>query len=56
MSGADTLFEGSLSRTKVAQVCVAALSEPKSHNKIVEIVAKPDAPAKTFPELFATIS
>jgi uncharacterized protein YbjT (DUF2867 family) len=55
VSSADTLFEGSLPRTKVAEVCVAALSEPASHNKIVEIIAKPDAPAKTFSELFANV-
>ena len=56
MSSADTLFEGSLPRTKVAQICVAALFEPAANNKIVEIVAKPDAPAKTFAELFANVS
>lgn len=51
-SSADTLFEGSIPRQKVAQVCVAALSQPAAKNKIVEIVAKPDAPAKTWEELF----
>lgn len=55
MSRADTLFDGSLPRTKVAQVCVAALSEPAAQNKIVEIVAKPDAPSKTFAELFSSV-
>ena len=55
MSGADTLFEGSLPRTKVAQTCVAALFEPAAQNKIVEIVAQPDAPDKTFAELFAGV-
>jgi uncharacterized protein YbjT (DUF2867 family) len=53
MSSADTLFEGSIPRQKVAQVCVAALSQPAAKNKIVEIVAKPDAPAKNWEELFA---
>lgn len=52
MQGADTLFEGSLPRQKVAQVCVAALFEPAAHNKIVEIVAKPEASPKSFGELF----
>lgn len=52
MSSADTLFEGSIPRQKVAQVCVAALSQPEAKNKIVEIIAKPDAPAKTWTELF----
>lgn len=52
MSSADTLFEGSIPRQKVARVCVAALSQPAAKNKIVEIVAKPDAPEKTWEELF----
>ncbi|MBX9255104.1 SDR family oxidoreductase [Desmonostoc muscorum CCALA 125] len=52
MQGADTLFEGSLPRQKVAQVCVEALSEPAARNKVVEIVAKPEAASKSFAELF----
>ena len=55
MEGADSLFEGSLPREKVAQVCVAALSEPESKNKIVEIVARPEAEAKPMGELFAQV-
>ncbi|MGF1520498.1 MAG: SDR family oxidoreductase, partial [Nodosilinea sp.] len=39
MAPADTLFEGSVPRLKVAQVCVEALYLPQSRNKIVEIVA-----------------
>ncbi|MCX7596963.1 MAG: SDR family NAD(P)-dependent oxidoreductase, partial [Fischerella sp.] len=56
MQNADTLFEGSIPRQKVAQVCVEALFEPAAQNKIVEIVAKPDAPAKNFSELFASVA
>ncbi|MDX2215965.1 MAG: NAD(P)H-binding protein [Oculatellaceae cyanobacterium bins.114] len=56
MSQADTLFEGSIPRVKVAQVCVEALFSPESRNKVVEIVAKPDAPSKSFQELFASVS
>jgi uncharacterized protein YbjT (DUF2867 family) len=56
MSGADTLFEGSIPRTKVAQVCVEALFLPSSRNKIVEIVAKPDAPSQSFEQLFASVT
>ncbi|WP_026733342.1 NAD(P)H-binding protein [Fischerella sp. PCC 9605] len=56
MQNADTLFEGSIPRQKVAQVCVEALFEPAAQNKIVEIVAKPDAPAKNFGELFASVA
>jgi uncharacterized protein YbjT (DUF2867 family) len=52
MQGADTLFDGSIPRQKVAQVSVEALFEPASRNKIVEIVSRPDAPAKTLGELF----
>ncbi|MCF2147805.1 SDR family oxidoreductase [Desmonostoc muscorum LEGE 12446] len=52
MQGADTLFEGSLPRQKVAQVCVEALSEPAARNKVVEIVAKSEAASKSFTELF----
>jgi uncharacterized protein YbjT (DUF2867 family) len=55
MQGADTLFEGSIPRTKVAQVCVEALFQPEAKNKVVEIVAKPDAAAQPFEALFATV-
>ncbi|PIG91399.1 NAD(P)H-binding protein [Gloeocapsopsis sp. IPPAS B-1203] len=55
MSAADTLFDGSIPRTKVAQVCVEALFNPESKNKVVEIVAKPEASAKSFQELFASV-
>jgi uncharacterized protein YbjT (DUF2867 family) len=56
MQSADTLFEGSIPRTKVAQVCVEALLQPQAKNKIVEIVAKPDAPAQPFDTLFASVT
>jgi uncharacterized protein YbjT (DUF2867 family) len=52
MQGADTLFDGSIPRQKVAQVSVEALLEPAARNKIVEIVAKPEAASKSFAELF----
>ncbi len=55
MEGADSLFEGSLPRTQVAQVCVAALSESASRDKIVEIVARSDAPATSINALFAQV-
>ena len=41
MQGPDTLFEGSISRKKVARVCVESLFEKARWNKIVEIIAKP---------------
>jgi uncharacterized protein YbjT (DUF2867 family) len=56
MSSADTLFEGSIPRTKVAQTCVEALLVPSARNKIVEIVTQPDAPTKSFEELFSTVA
>ncbi|PAX52532.1 SDR family oxidoreductase [Brunnivagina elsteri] len=56
MQGADTLFEGSIPRQKVAQVCVEALTESSSHNKIVEIVATPEISAKGFSELFTGVA
>lgn len=55
MQSADTLFEGSIPRDKVAQVCVEALLLPSSKNKIVEIVASPDVPAQSFEALFASV-
>ncbi len=55
MSSPDTLFEGSIPRTKVAQVSVEALSQPESRNKIVEVVAKPDALEKSWDQLFAGV-
>lgn len=56
MSQADSLFEGSIPRTKVAEVCVEALFSPEARNKIVEIVARPDATAKSFQELFTSVA
>lgn len=55
MSSADTLFEGSIPRTKVAQVSVESLSQPEARNKIVEVVAKPDAADKSWDQLFASV-
>ncbi|MFN6463353.1 MAG: NAD(P)H-binding protein [Nostoc sp. DedVER02] len=52
MQSADTLFDGSIPRQKVAQVAVEALFEADARNKIVEIVAKPEAASKSFHELF----
>ncbi|MBP0007256.1 NAD(P)H-binding protein [Roseofilum sp. Belize Diploria] len=55
MSKADTLFEGSIPRQKVAQVCVEALFCPESRNKIVEIVTQEQAAEKSFSDLFASV-
>jgi uncharacterized protein YbjT (DUF2867 family) len=56
MSAADTLSEGSIPRTKVAQVCVESVFEPNARNKIVEIVATPEAAPKPLAELFAQVA
>lgn len=56
MAPADTLFEGSVPRLKVAETCVEALSQPQARNKIVEIVAQEGAADQTFEALFAGIN
>ncbi len=56
MSSQDTLSEGSIPRTKVAQVCVEAVLQPSARNKIVEIVATPDAAEKPLEALFAAVA
>ena len=56
MSSADTLFEGSIPRPKVAQVCVEALTQPEAESKIVEIIAKPEAASRTWEQLFARVT
>jgi uncharacterized protein YbjT (DUF2867 family) len=55
MKQADSLFEGNIPRTKVAEVCVEALFSPEAHNKTVEIITKADAPGQSFSELFGAI-
>jgi uncharacterized protein YbjT (DUF2867 family) len=56
MSSADTLFEGSIPRQKVARVCVEAIFTPEARSKIVEIVATPEAESKTWSQLFSFCS
>ncbi|KAM3091706.1 SDR family oxidoreductase [Phormidesmis sp. 146-35] len=55
LSSADTLFDGSIPRTKVAQVCMESVFQANARNRIVEIVAKPDAPQKELRELFEVV-
>jgi uncharacterized protein YbjT (DUF2867 family) len=55
LSSVDTLFDGSIPRTKVAQVCVESVFQANARNKILEIVAKPDAPQKELRELFNAV-
>jgi len=49
------LFEGSVSRDVVAKVAVDSLSIPAASYKVVELVSKPDALAKSIHELFANL-
>jgi uncharacterized protein YbjT (DUF2867 family) len=55
MSKPDTLFEGSIPRQKVAQVCVESLTSLQSRNKVLEIVSTPTAMAKSWESLFASL-
>ena len=48
VSEEDTLNSGEISRDLVADVCVAALSDPNAKNKVVEIFESTD-PAATMP-------
>ncbi|PZU94420.1 MAG: epimerase [Pseudanabaena sp.] len=56
LSSADTLFEGSIPRTKVAQVTVDALFEETAKNKLVEIVVQSDRADLPIPDLFRQIA
>ncbi|MEO1447788.1 MAG: NAD(P)H-binding protein, partial [Cyanobacteria bacterium J06635_11] len=55
MSSADTLFEGSIPREKVARVCVEALNEDTAKNKVVEIVTSETAAEQPLASLFASV-
>lgn len=55
MSSADTLFEGSIPREKVALVCVEALSDAGAKNKVVEIVTSETADEQPLTSLFANV-
>ena len=56
MSSADTLFEGSIPRQKVAQVCVESLFQPNARNKIIEIVSSAESTQSDWLDLFAGVS
>ena len=42
--------------SQVASVCVEALVEPAASNKVVEIVARENAPLRTYQDLFSSVS
>ncbi len=52
LSEADTLFEGSIPRQRVAQVCVESISQESAKNRILEIVTSADAKEKNWQQLF----
>ncbi|CAK9133946.1 unnamed protein product [Ilex paraguariensis] len=55
MEPQDTLYEGSISRDQVAEVAVEALLHPEASYKVVEIVARTEAPKRSLEELFGAI-
>ncbi|KAK9696944.1 hypothetical protein RND81_08G006100 [Saponaria officinalis] len=55
MEPEDTLSGGSISRDQVAQVAVEALNCEEASYKVVEIIATPQAPQRSFQELFSSI-
>ena len=55
MASADTLFEGSIPRDKVARVCVEALGEDTARNKVVEVVTSETAVEQPLATLFANV-
>ncbi|VVB02052.1 unnamed protein product [Arabis nemorensis] len=55
MEQEDTLYEGSISRDQVAEVAVEALLHEESSFKVVEIVARADAPKRSYKDLFASV-
>ncbi|XP_047945309.1 uncharacterized protein At2g34460, chloroplastic [Salvia hispanica] len=55
MEPEDTLYEGSISRDQVAEVAVEALLHPEASYKVVEIVARTEAPKRSFEDLFGSI-
>lgn len=55
MEPEDTLYSGSISRDQVAETAVEALIHPESSYKVVEIVARDDAPKRSYKELFGSI-
>ncbi|MEN9205553.1 MAG: SDR family oxidoreductase [Thermostichales cyanobacterium BF4_bins_65] len=49
----DTLFTGSIPRSQVAELAVAALHQPQARNRILEVISKTDIPSQPYSELFA---
>lgn len=49
------MSEGTISRDQVAEVAVEALAHPEASYKVVEIVARADAPKRSYRDLFDSI-
>ncbi len=56
MAPADTLFEGSVPRWKVAETCIEALFDPAARNKTLEVIAQEGATPRSYGELFQGIA
>ncbi|PSO66671.1 MAG: epimerase [Cyanobacteria bacterium QH_2_48_84] len=56
MSPPDTMFDGSIPREQVAQVCVESLFQSAAANKTVEIVSKQEATQSNWEQLFASVA
>ncbi|KAI5331950.1 hypothetical protein L3X38_022077 [Prunus dulcis] len=56
MEPEDTLYEGTISRDQVAEVAIEALVRPQASYKVVEIVARADAPKRSYGDLFSSIT
>ncbi|KAI4298249.1 hypothetical protein L6164_031830 [Bauhinia variegata] len=55
MEPEDTLYQGTISRDQVAEVAVQALAYPEASYKVVEIVSSPNAPKRSYQDLFGSI-
>lgn len=53
MAPADTLFEGSVSRLKVAETCMESLFHRDARNQIIEIISNEQAAEQKYKDLFA---
>ncbi len=52
---ADTLFEGSIPRSQVAEICIEALLAASAQNKVLEVVTRADAPVMPLADCFAQV-
>ncbi|NJN75566.1 MAG: SDR family oxidoreductase [Synechococcaceae cyanobacterium RL_1_2] len=55
VSGEDTLFGGSIPRSRVAEVCVEALGAEEAKNKVLEVIAQEDGPQEDWVVKFSRV-